>query len=347
MKFLHTLVFALLFLLGSAQPVYAQSNPDEAMKTVQDVGQWTQAYFAVVDHLMPLFINEHLDQAIMAMEKDDQTTLSLATTNYAAHRNQVLGSMQSAMTSLPQLPSLAILGSQGQKMENTLKFQQSHLSVLYNEAELASGHLNTVLKQVGANKADGILEILRQQILASIRLLEAEIVQLDAGILAIPDDNPNHAFQLITKAHAKITIEEMRMELLSLRGPIDLAARQPHVIEIGRQLDIIERNINVGSQKMTLTQSEFKAYIAQTAQPDEKAFFSKILKAVETFGPQMDVERKVLALVRTSHAAYAAPGSSEAYADQIEANDNGLIALDEERSNIMKQRIDLIAGSTP
>ncbi len=343
MKFLKTLFFAILLSLTAIRPGFAQSDAEEAMKKVQEIGGWAQAYYGTVDHLMPLFLNEHLDESMAAIDSEDDERLRKAAANYSQHRMDVLKSMQSAMNALPPIPDLNFLGQQGRELNNALNVQKSQLGVIYNEAAQASGHLETILSRSAKNNSDGIMEIIRQQILASIRMLEAEIVQIDAALIAIPEDNPNRPFQLIMKAHNIITIEEMKMELKTQSGPIGLAERRPHINIIQEQLAIAERNINMCDTKTASSVAEFKSYKSQASKPEELAFFDKLVKAIESFGPQMDIERQILSAAKSSAAAYASSGMSDSYQSVIETNDNKILELAEQRVKIMDERIATLA----
>lgn len=343
MKFLKTLFFALLLSLTPVQPSYAQTDAEDAMKTVQEIGGWAQAYYGAVDHLMPLFLNEHLDESMMAIENEDDERLRKAAANYSQHRMDVLKSMKSAMNALPPIPNLSFLGHQGRDLNNALNVQKSQLSVIYNEAAQASGHLDTMLSRSAKNNSDGVMEIIRQQVLASIRLLEAEIVQIDAALIAIPEDNPNRPFQLIMKAHNIITIEEMKMELKTQSGPIGLAERQPHIDIIRKQLTIAEQNIGICDTKTASSAAEFLSYQSQASKPEEKVFFDKLVQAIQTFGPQMDIERQILTAARSSLAAYESGGMSDSYQSAIDTNDTKILELAEQRVDIMDKRVDILA----
>jgi len=343
MTLLRSLLFALFFCFAAVQPSYAQSDSDKAMATVQEIGQWAEAYYVVVDHLTPLFLNEHLDECLAAIQAEDETRLRKAAANYSAHRMDVLKSMKKGMNALPPPPDLGILGSRGTEISNALAFQKTQLPVIYSEAAQASGHLDTLLSRSGSNNPDGVFEIFRQQILASIRMLEAEIVQIDVALVAIPKDNPNRPFQTIVKAHNLITIEEMKMELKAIEAPIGLSERQSHIKIIKKQIGIAEKNIEICEANIAKTIKEFKSYQSITKIPEEKAFFGKIIKAISTFGPQMDVERQILAAANSSLTTYMTETMSDSYEEIIDANDNKIIELGEKRAEIMTERVSYLS----
>lgn len=343
--------FAILFLFlsfGSAQTSWSQSpskqSPaDAAMKLTQEIGQWAQSYYTVVDHLMPLFMNEHVDQAILALETEDEELLRKSAANYSEHRRNVLKAMKSSMASIPPVPKLSMLGSRGRKIEGAFETQMAQLSVMYNEAAAASGYVDTLFSRSAKDNLAGLDEIYKQQILATIRLAEAEIVQSDASLLAIPDTNPNYAFQQIVRAHNYIVIEELRMELMTYNGPTMLKDRQSHVREIGKQLDIISKNLVIGPQNLKKTNTDFDQMIASVSKPEERAFMTHIRNALATFGKQFEVEKDMYGWARKSHSVYAAEGPSDAYESDIDTNDNAIIELQQKRFDIMSERAQMIA----
>lgn len=343
MRAMKSLIISIIFSLGWAASAFGQDKTDEMIETVRAMGQWAQAYSKTVDEMIPLFMGETMDEVLAALDSDDEVVLKSAVQKYSMERISSLKSMREAMDAIPPVPDLEVIGYKGKKLEKALNFQLKQLSVIYDEAAEASGYLDTMLGRTSKGDDSGLTQIIKQQFLATIRLLEAENFQVDAAILAIPKNNPNYNFQIIVKAQNVISIEELRMNVLSLERAIELPDRVEYNQVIKTQLDIISQNLKSGRRKIKATTNAMEANKKVLKNKSQVAFLEKVVRALDTFHQQFAIEEKMYDQSKKSYEIYIREGSSDDYSEAIEANDDEFTRLAFERFKIMDERFAILA----
>jgi len=342
---MHNLIksFFLAMVLILATPQSEAQEIDEVNAVLQNVGSWGQSYSQAVSLILPLYINEHLDIAIEAIENEDDEALNKAAKAYSDHRRQILSDMKKSLANIPPVPEIDILGSQGKNMENALHVQLKQLDEIYKEAAQSSGHLDTYLNRTAKSEFDGIGTIHNEQLKASIRMIEAENVQIDAAMIAIPKDHPNFNLQKVMKAQNLFVIEELRISMISYEDLIYLEERMPHVKEMKKHLKVMEENISKAKKNLRKSTGEMEMLKKMTNKPDEIAFVEKILTAMASFTPQIDLERKNYLVYKDSYEAYSSDGSDVDYAERIEANDEKIQNYDLQIAEMMDARLGILA----
>ena len=345
-KFL-TLCLILIINLAMPLPGHAQtSQTQDSINEVQAIAAWTENYFALVNDMVSLFTNEAINIALATHENDDLGPMREAALKYGRDRQETLLRLENSVDTLPPLPELKTLRKlqrrRTEKIINTMEAQIQQLPVMLTEITVASGHMETLLGRISKGDFSGVTEIAKQQNLAIIRFIEAENLQVESALIALEKDNPNYAFQSIVLAQNNISIEEIKMVNINLETDMTTLERQPYTQRIKSELETISKYLGQGRKAKLKMAAQMQAAVPQMKTDQEKQFIKNVIMAVETFSKNFDVEQKMYDLALNSYELYTSDGVSSNISDNIDANDEQILALVAERMTHVNRRVALI-----
>lgn len=348
MRYLLASICIFIFTFIAPPHGYAQNTQSQdIIHEVQEIADWTESYFVILNDIILLFNNPEINAAVAAIEVDDKGAIREATRKYGENRRIILARMESAKNNMAAVPELkAMKKSQGRrvvKLVNAMNSQLDLLPTMYDEIAVASGHMETLLTRISKGDYSGVTEIAKQQSLALIRFLLAENLQVDAALLALEKNNPNYAFQLIVQAQNNIAIEELKMDNLSIDSDIRLTDRQEFNGRIKIQLDNIPQYITLGQSAQKEMIAKMKGAMPYMKTKQETAFIRSIISIINTFSETFNIEKEMYDMALSSYDLYISDKSSWEIEDSIKANDEQIIALAARRSKLMDERVKMLA----
>lgn len=321
------------------------AREDTTITAAQEMLAWQQQYMTIVTELSSIMSADNIS-FLYGLDYDDIDSVNLEFSEYDSKREKILSNVAQLKAKLPPPERWDIQKSLFDRTEKALfkamKEQYKGLNSMIEDFEIASDFSVIMDEAISGNSETALHNVIIRQIDASERMIQAENSQVDAFLLAIPKNNPNHQFQQIVKATNLAGLQEARWSRLILQdGTIE--DRQALGLEMKNHLKAVPDLIDTGRKNIKSSKRKFEALINNTrASSQQKQFFRQAIKALDTFEATFETEDRIFQNQRqTSNLMQTAFTDDEQEAEQDKI-DLEFYELIDKRAAIMTDRLALM-----